>query len=147
MLSIHLVGEFNNLANRVPTIMVVQPPCHPVFMIRMVNNHDTNSCTVQPHPNFTRCILTCRKCNATTIRPIGENGVACYLIRHSLAQTEQHADSVIIPLDHKLVPTSIRMRFTGTPIVGCDETNKRNTAFGRRISKFHGEWCDVRDVT
>ena len=81
------------------------------------------------------------------IRPIGENGVACYLIQHSLAQTEQRANSAIIPLDHELVPASIRMRFTGTSIVGRDETNKHKTVFGRRMSKIHGELCDVRDVT
>jgi len=61
-------------------------------------------------------------------------------IQDSLTQTEQHANSVIITLNHELAPASIRMRFTGTFVVGHDETNNRNAAFVRRISKFHLEY-------
>jgi hypothetical protein len=55
-------------------------------------------------------------------------------------QKEQDANSMSIPLNHELVPTSTRMHFIGAFIVGHDETNNCNTAFGQRISKFHLEY-------
>ena len=84
------------------------------------------------------------------------------LIRDGSTQAEQHANSMIVPLNYKLVPASIRMHFIGTSIVALDETDNRNAAFGRRITNFHLEsgqllcqcmhfcrrcmWCDVRKL-
>ena len=67
MLRINITCDFNNFANSISAIAMVQASRCTVIVIRRIHCYETDKRTVIASPIFTRCMLPSSKSNKATI--------------------------------------------------------------------------------
>ena len=97
-----------------------------VWVVHHKDLNNLHNCAVETAIVIPRRVLPCSKANATTLRSVVVNCVACELILHKRMQTQTKTNTTVNPVDHQTVPAPKWMQFAAAPVIVGQKSDKNN---------------------